>query len=224
MKSLATRMAAQSAGFFLLFALIFIAAGTIYFWQGWLFCLSFWCSTAGIGVYLLKHDPDLLARRMRFGPRAETRPIQKIIVTLTLMMFAGVIILSALDHRFGWSQVPAVIVVIANVIVIATFGFFLLVLRENHFAGSTISVEAGQRVISSGPYGRVRHPMYAGALLLVLAIPIALGSWWGLLVPVTALPLLVVRIIDEEHVLSAELSGYNDYRRTVPFRLIPHVW
>ena len=222
--SLATRAAAQTAGFLFLFALIFVAAGTTHFWQGWLFCLSFWFPTIAIGIYLIKRDPALLERRMRFGPRAESRPIQKFIVTIIFVMFVTLVILPALDHRFGWSRIPAAIVVIANCVIVATFGLFLLVLRENTFAASTIIVEAGQRVISTGPYGYVRHPMYAGALLLIFAMPIALGSLWGLLVSGIAIPILIARIIDEEHALSAKLVGYDNYRRTVRYRLIPHVW
>ena len=224
MRSLAARIAIQTAGFLLLFALIFVAAGTIRFWQGWLFCLCFWFSTVATGLYFIKYDPALLERRLRVGPMAESRVFQKIIVTLILVMFAGLVIVSALDHRFGWSHVPAVIVVIANVTLVATFGFFILILRENPFASSTITVETGQRVISSGPYRHVRHPMYAGALILVFAIPLALGSLWGLLISATAIPLLAARTIDEERALSTELPGYNDYRRTVPYRLIPYVW
>jgi protein-S-isoprenylcysteine O-methyltransferase Ste14 len=179
MSSLATRAAAQTAGLLILFALIFVSAGTIHFWQGWLFCLSFSFSTIAIGVYLMKRDPALLERRMRFGPGAESRPIQKIIMTITLVTFVVLAIVPALDHRFGWSRVPAAIVVIANILIVAAFGLFLLVFRENTFAASTISVEARQRVISTGPYAHVRHPIYAGAALLIFAMPIALGSLWG---------------------------------------------
>ena len=111
MNALAKRAAIQTAGFLILFAAIFLCAGTIRFWQGWLFCLSFWMSTIAIGIYLLKSDPALLKRRMRFGPRAESRPIQRIIVTITFILFVALAVVVALDHRFGWSRLPAVIVV-----------------------------------------------------------------------------------------------------------------
>jgi protein-S-isoprenylcysteine O-methyltransferase Ste14 len=224
MCSFAKRIAVQTAGLLILFALIFVSAGTIHFWPGWLFCLSFWFSTIATGVYLMRHDPALLQRRMRFGPREESRPIEKVIMTLTLVMFVALLIVSALDHRFGWSRVPGAIVVIANILMVASFGLFLVVLRENSFAASTITVEAGQRVISTGPYAHVRHPMYAGAALLIFAMPIALGSLWGLLVSVIATPVLIARIFDEERALLAELPGYRDYLTAVPYRLIPHVW
>ena len=114
--------------------------------------------------------------------------------------------------------------ILANLVIVAMFGFFILVMRENSFAASTITVEAGQHVISTGPYAYVRHPMYAGAVLMIFAMPLALGSLWGLLVAVLAFPILLARIFDEERALSAELAGYNDYRRRVPWRLIPRVW
>ena len=118
----------------------------------------------------------------------------------------------------------ASLVVVANLVMLAALGCILLVVRENTFAASTITVERGQRVIFTGPYAHVRHPMYAGALPLIFAIPIALGSWWGLLVAAISLPLLIVRILDEERALSAELGGYDSYCRAVPYRLIPLVW
>jgi protein-S-isoprenylcysteine O-methyltransferase Ste14 len=139
-------------------------------------------------------------------------------------MFVGIVMVPGLDHRFRWSQVPATLVIVANLFMLAALGFILLVVCENTFAASTITVEHGQRVISTGPYAHVRHPMYAGALPLIFAIPIALGSWWGLLVAAVSLPLLVARILDEERALSGELAGYDNYRRAVPYRLIPLVW
>lgn len=161
---------------------------------------------------------------MRVGPVAESRRIQKIIVGLIIVMFAALLIISGLDRRLGWSRVPAVIVVIANMLIVSAFGIFVLVLRENTFAASTVTVESGQRVISSGLYAHVRHPMYAGAALLILAMPIALGSLRGLSAAAITIPVLIARLLDEERMLSADLPGYDDYRRTVPFRLIPFVW
>jgi protein-S-isoprenylcysteine O-methyltransferase Ste14 len=225
MNPLAKGAAAGIAGLLVpLAAIIFLAAGTIYFWQGCLFWLSFSLSVITITAYLLKRDPALVERRMRAGPQAESRPRQKILQTLNLVMFVAIVMVPGIDHRFGWSETPAVIVVIANSLVMAAFGFIFIVFRENTFAASTITVERGQQVISTGPYAHVRHPMYAGGLLLIFAIPIALGSWWGLLVSAISLPLLVARMLDEESALSAELPGYDDYRRAVPYRLIPFVW
>ena len=221
---LVKRIAAQTAVFLILFALVFICAGTIHFWQGWLFCLVFWSSSIAMGIYFIEYNRPLLERRMRFGPWEESRPIEKVVITLIFLMFVALMIVAALDHRFAWSQVPGALVVIANILIVATFGFFIVVLDANPFAASTITVEAGQRVISTGPYAYVRHPMYAGALLLIFAMPIALGSWWALLVPVISTPVLIVRILDEESALGAELAGYKDYLVAVPYRLIPRVW
>lgn len=161
---------------------------------------------------------------MRFGPIAESRLFQKIVIVFAWLMFVVLSMIPGLDHRWGWSQVPVPLVIIANVLVIASFGFFILVLRANTFAASTITVETGQRVISTGPYAFVRHPMYMGALVLLFAMPIAMGSWWGLLVAALSIPLLMARTVDEERTLSTELAGYDDYRRTVRYRLIPLVW
>jgi protein-S-isoprenylcysteine O-methyltransferase Ste14 len=146
------------------------------------------------------------------------------IITIILVVFIALAIVPGLDHRFGWSRVPSAIVVIANMVVVAAFGIFLMVLRENTFAASTVTVEAGQRVISTGPYAHLRHPMYAGAVVLIFPMPIAMGSVWGLLPAAIAAPALIARIRDEERVLSAQLPGYDDYRRAVPYRLLPFVW
>jgi protein-S-isoprenylcysteine O-methyltransferase Ste14 len=224
MRAFAIRIVVQTAGFIALFALMFVAAGTIHYWQGWLFCFSFYGSTVALGLYVMKRDRALLERRMRFGPAAEPRPSQKIIVAISLTLFPVLLIISALDYRFGWSRVPAAIAVVANLLIIASFVVFAAVLRENTFAASTIRVERGQRVISTGPYAHVRHPMYAAGLILIFAMPLALGSLWGLLVAAITLPVMVARTLDEERALSAELAGYDDYRRRVPYRLIPLVW
>jgi protein-S-isoprenylcysteine O-methyltransferase Ste14 len=221
---LAKRIAVQTAAFLLLFAVIFVCAGTIDFWQGWLFCLVFMFSMIALGIYFISYNRPLLERRMRFGPWEESRPIQKIVITLIFSMFLALMIVPALDHRFDWSRVPGAAVVIANILIVATFGFFLVVLRANPFAASTITVETGQRVISTGPYAYVRHPMYSGAVLLILAMPVALGSWWGLLIAAISAPILIARILDEERALGAELPGYKNYMVVVPWRLIPRVW
>jgi protein-S-isoprenylcysteine O-methyltransferase Ste14 len=209
---------AESLAFF---ALIFISAGTLRYWPGWLFCLTVSISTITTGFYIMRRDPPLLERRMRFGPAAESRLIQKVTVTITLIWLVALAILPALDHRFGWSHVSPAIVVIANLLIMVAFGIFLLVLRENTFAASTVTVEPGQRVISTGPYALVRHPMYAGGLLAVVAMPLALGSLWGLLLSVIPIVLLIIRVYDEENALSAELPGYTNYRAQVRYRLIP---
>jgi len=225
MDSLPHRATASLTGFLILLGgLTFVSAGTIDFWQGWLFWLSFSASVIAITIYLLKRDPALVKRRMAGGPGAESRTSQKIIQTINLAMFFGLVAVPGLDHRFDWSRVPPTLVIVADLIMLAALGGVLRVVRENTFAASTITVEREQRVITTGPYAYVRHPMYAFALPLLFAIPVALGSWWGLLVAAVSPPMLVARILDEERVLSTELAGYQDYRRAVPYRLIPGMW
>lgn len=224
MNSFAKRSIIQSAGLFAVFALIFIAAGTIDFWQAWLFCLTCLLCTTGTGLYLMKNDPALLERRMRFGPHEETRPRQKLIIAITFAVSLALMIVPGLDHRLGWSHLRPGIVVFANLVIAASFLFFIRVMRENTFAASTITVEPGQRVISTGPYAQVRHPMYSGAVPAVFAIPLALGSVWSLAITPVVILLLIARIFDEERALTAELPGYDDYRRAVPWRLLPLIW
>ncbi len=224
MSSFAIRSAVQSAALVVPAVLTFVCAGTIYFWQGWLFWLTFGACTVATGIYVRLRDPALLERRMRVGPIAESRPLEKAIAAAMLAVFFALAVVSGLDRRWGWSQLPAAVVIIANILVIACFGVFIAVLRENTFAASTVTVEAGQRVISTGLYAYVRHPMYSGGVLLLFAMPLAMGSGWGLAISILAIPLLIARIADEERSLSAELAGYDDYRRAVRYRLIPRLW
>ncbi len=224
MNSFARRATARSAVLLIPVVLTFVAAGTLRFWQGWFFWVTFTSSSTALGIYFKIRDPALIERRMKFGPQAETRPRQKIIVAIVLATFFALPIIAGLDHRFGWSRVPTAIAVLANLLIVGIFGFFLLVLRANSFAASTITVEPGQRVISTGAYAYVRHPMYLGGILMFAAIPLAMGSLCAIPVAAIAVPALIARTLDEERALSAELPGYDDYRHAVPWRLIPRVW
>ena len=161
---------------------------------------------------------------MKAGPGAEQQTAQKIIQAIAGTLALALVVVPGLDHHFGLSYVPAAIVVLADVLVIVGFVFVSQVFRENSFAASTIKVEAEQRVISTGPYAIVRHPMYAGASLALLATPIALGSWWGLLIAIAMIAAIVVRLLDEERYLAANLAGYDEYRGKVKYRLIPMLW
>ncbi|HEV2549982.1 MAG TPA: isoprenylcysteine carboxylmethyltransferase family protein [Stellaceae bacterium] len=181
-------------------------------------------SAQALGIYFLVHDRKLVERRMSIGPTAEQRPAQKLISALFVLGFLGFVALPALDHRFGWSPVTPVVSIIASVIIALSFVLFFAVMRSNSYAAATIRVEVGQRVVSTGPYAYVRHPMYSGALLLLLAMPLALGSWWSVLLVVPFFPVLVWRILDEENFLRKELSGYAAYMQRVRYRLAPWVW
>ena len=204
--------------------LVFVPAGTFAYWQGWLFIVVFALSTNLIGVYLARNDPALLARRLKFGPQAETRPIQKVVVALAFIAFYALPAVSALDHRLGWSKVPGWMSVFGAFLVALGLVIDLLVFRQNSFGSSTIETMEGQRVISDGPYALVRHPMYVGALVMLLGVPIALGSYWGLVFVIAFVPILALRILDEETMLLRELDGYVEYTQKVRYRLMPGVW
>jgi protein-S-isoprenylcysteine O-methyltransferase Ste14 len=167
------------------------------------------------------YDEKLLERRLRAGPRAETETSQKIIMVLVLLGFAALMVVPVLDHRFGWSPVPPYVSMIGDGLIALGYLFILFVLRENSYAASTIQIADDQRVISTGPYALVRHPMYAAALLLVIGMPLALDSWYGLLGILVLLPVLTWRLLDEERFLTRNLKGYDEYTREVRWRLIP---
>jgi protein-S-isoprenylcysteine O-methyltransferase Ste14 len=211
-------------GLLALGVLIFGSAGTLDYWQGWAFIVVFTLSTNLIGIYLAIKDPALLERRLKAGPGAETRPLQKMLITVA---FAGAIalpVVSALDYRFGWSHVPSSVSVLGNALVALGLMIDLRVFRENSYGASTIEKMEDQKVISSGPYAWVRHPMYVGVLVLVIGAPLALGSYWGLLFLLLNVPVLILRILDEEKMLQQELEGYSDYLEKVRYRLVPGLW
>jgi protein-S-isoprenylcysteine O-methyltransferase Ste14 len=204
--------------------LLFFSAGTMHYASGWIFLLVFSGAALAITLYLMRNDPELLARRVQAGPAAESRPRQKVIQGLASAAFLSVIVVPALDHRFSWSQVPVAVVVIGEILVGVGFWLVFLVFRANSFASAVIEVGIDQKVIATGPYERVRHPMYAGALVLLAGIPLALGSFWGLLTLVPFTAVIVWRLLDEEAVLSKQLPDYDAYCKKTRFRLIPHVW
>ncbi|MGE0219906.1 methyltransferase family protein [Mycolicibacterium sp.] len=203
---------------------LFLPAGTLRYWQAWAFLAVFFVATLVPTVYLAARHPDALARRMQAGPMAETRPAQRIIISATILVVAAVMVVSALDWRFGWSAVPVWAVVAGDVLVGIGLLGAQLVIVQNNYAGASIRVEAGQPLVSTGLYGVVRHPMYSATLVMMAGMPLALGSLWGLPVVAVALPVLIARILDEEKALTAELAGYPEYRTKVRFRLIPGLW
>jgi protein-S-isoprenylcysteine O-methyltransferase Ste14 len=204
--------------------LLFISAGTIQYWQGWGYLAAFFGPSAAITLYLMKKDPALLARRLSGGPTAEKEKTQKIIMLFASIGFIALLIVPALDYRFKWSNVPLYIVIAGDILIVLGFYIVFLVYKENTFTSATIKVVEGQKVISTGPYAIVRHPMYAGSLLYLFGTPIALGSYWGFLVIAGMMPFLIWRLFDEEQFLSKNLSGYTEYCEKVHWRLIPHVF
>ncbi len=172
----------------------------------------------------MKNNPALLARRLKAGPGAEKETTQKIIMSFASILFVALLVVPALDHRFGWSNVPPAVVLLADILVVLGLFIIFLVYKKNPFTSATIQVEEEQKVITTGPYAIVRHPMYSGGLLMLLATPLALGSWWGLLVFIPMLPILIWRMFDEEKCLSKNLSGYTEYCKKVRSRLIPRIF
>jgi len=204
--------------------LLFVPAGTVRYWQAWAYLAIFTGASVLTTVYLARHDPALLERRMSGGPTAEKRPVQKLIMLATSIGFLALVVVPALDHRFGWSAVPLGIVVAGDVLVAIGFALIFRIYRENSFTSATIEIAESQTVVSTGPYAIVRHPMYASASLYLVGTPLALGSWWGLLPILATLPFLIWRLLDEERFLAANLAGYAEYQTRVRYRLIPHVW
>ncbi len=204
--------------------LVFWPAGTFDYRQGWVFIAVFAVATLIPSVYLAVKNPETLRRRMQAGPGAETRPLQKLISAVAFGSMAAMIVVSALDFRFGWSTVPAAVSVVGDVLVAVGLTIAMLVTIQNGYAAANITVESGQRLSSTGWYGFVRHPMYFGNVILMIGVPLALGSYWGLLFVVVGLVVLALRINDEEALLTTELAGYRDYMHKVHYRLLPYVW
>jgi len=204
--------------------LVFWPAGTFDYWQGWAFIAVFAASTMIPSLYLAAKNPAALERRLQAGPAAETRPLQKLIISFAFVSLGATIVVSALDFRFGWSSVPAAISVIGDVLVALGLGISMIVTIQNGYAAANVKVESGQDLVSTGLYGVVRHPMYFGNVVLMIGIPLALGSYWGLLFVIPGLAVLATRILDEEKVLTQQLAGYRDYAQRVHYRLVPYVW
>ena len=203
--------------------LLFVAAGTFNYWQAWVFLvmiLATWIPS----IYLLRANHTLLQRRMRGGPVAETRTVQKVVIAVWYLSMAAMFVVSALDHRFGWSPVPMAICLVGDVLVAVGLGVAMLVVSQNSYAAATVRVEAGQEVVSTGLYALVRHPMYIGNLITMVGIPLALASYWGLVFVVPGLIVLALRIRDEEKLLQQELDGYREYTQKVRYRLVPCMW
>lgn len=204
--------------------LLFLPAGTLNYWQAWVFIVVFMISVTAIGLYLSLKDPALLERRKQIGPAAEQSPAQKIIISIGMLSNLGLLIFCGLDRRFGWSHVPSYISLLGDVLVALGLFIDILVFRENSYGASNIKVEEGQTVTSTGPYALVRHPMYTGVLIMVLGAPLALGSWWGLVIVALVFPGLMWRILDEEKLLEKDLTGYKEYEQKVRYRLVPYLW
>ena len=204
--------------------LLFWPAGTFDYWQAWVFIAVFVVGAMVPTIYLAVAYPDAFRRRTRSGPFAETRTVQKFINVGIMLAVVTTGVVSAVDHRFGWSTVPTAVVVVGNVLVVAGLGLAELVVIQNNYAAATITVEEEQPVVSTGLYGLVRHPMYVGALIMMVGMPLALASYWALLTIIPGMLVFAARISDEEKALRQDLDGYQEYTEKVQYRLVPGVW
>jgi protein-S-isoprenylcysteine O-methyltransferase Ste14 len=223
MKTVGKGLISAALGLVAFGLMLFLPAGTFHYWQAWVFLAVFALSTWIPSVYLMRTNPAALERRMR-GPLAETRTLQRIVIAVLFICFPAMFVVSALDHRFGWSPVPASISIVGDVLVAVGLSVAMLVVIQNGYAAVNVTVEAGQHLVSTGMYGLVRHPMYTGNVILMVGVPLALGSYWGLVLVIPGLIVLALRIRDEEDLLEHELSGYREYTQQVHYRLVPYVW
>lgn len=203
---------------------LFVPAGTLDYFQAWLYLAAFFGSVTVITLYLWRRDPALLQRRVNAGPSAEQRGRQKAIQAVAAIAFIALFVVCSLDHRFGWSTLPWQISLTAEIGVLLGFVIVFLVFKQNTYTAATIEVAAEQSVVTTGVYAVVRHPMYAGALLMLIATPIALGSVWGLVALVPMFAAIIWRLLDEEEFLLGHLAGYAQYRARVRYRLVPWIW
>ena len=208
-------------GLVLVGMLLFLPAGTFVYVNAWMFIALLFIPIFILGVVLFIKSPALLEKRLN---AKEEETTQKGVVAISGILFLAGFIIAGLDFRFGWSHVPNWTVILAALILLAAYGFYAEVMRENAYLSRTIEVQENQKVIDTGLYGIVRHPMYAATIWLFLAVPIVLGSWWSFLCFLPYIPVIAVRIINEEKILSAELMGYEDYKKRVKYRIIPFIW
>lgn len=204
-----------------LWAILFVPAGTLDYWEAWVYLAILLIPMFLVFRYLLKNDPRLLERRMQMREKEEA---QRRIIKFSSLYFLVAFMLPGFDRRWGWSDVPPAVVLAADLLVMLGYSVFVLVLRENQYASRIVEVEQGQKVISTGPYAFVRHPMYLGVMVMYLASPLALGSYWALLPALLIIPTLVARIINEEKLLDGELAGYPQYKQVTRYRLVPGIW
>lgn len=203
---------------------LFASARTLDFWQAWVYLAVFGISVLLITLYLFARDTRLLESRLSAGPAAETQRSQQVIQAFASLFFLGLYIVAGLDRRFGWSHVPVALSLISDALVALGLFIVFLVFRENSFTSAIIEVSSEQRVVSTGPYSVVRHPMYSGALLMLIFTALALGSWVALPFVIPVMLVIVARLLAEEKFLAGRLPGYDDYRRNVRWRLLPGIW
>ena len=221
MKLLISALSKFLIGLVLVGALLFLPAGSLEYMNGWLFIGLLFAPMLILGVVLFIKSPDLLKKRLDAKEKEST---QKGVVAVSGLLFLGGFVVAGLDYRYGWSCVPMWAVIVASAILLISYGLYAEVMRENTYLSRTVEVQEGQRVVDTGLYGIVRHPMYAVTIWLFLSIPVVLGSWWSLLCFLPYIPVIITRIVNEEKVLEKGLEGYTDYKKRVKYRLIPFIF
>lgn len=221
MKLLFSALAKLILGLAVIATLLFAPAGTFSFPGAWRLLMLLFIPMIIMGVALMIWAPETLSRRLR---SKEVRVKQKGVVALSGIMFVASFILAGLDFRFGWSEVPFWVTWTAGSIFLLSYGMYAEVLRENEWLSRSIEVMEGQKVVSTGLYGIIRHPMYTATIGMFLGMPLVMGSWWAFLVMVPYILATVARIKDEEMLLTKELDGYQEYKEKVRWRLVPHIW
>lgn len=221
MKLLISALVKFSCGLLLVGLMIFLSAGTLAFANGWLLMGLLFGPMLIAGFVMFFRNPSFLEKRL---DAKEKQATQKGVLALSGLMFVVGFVLAGLDHRFGWSVMPRWVVIAASVLFLVAYGLYAEVMRENAYLSRTIQVQQGQKVVDTGLYGIIRHPMYTATLLLFLAMPLVLGSWWAM-IPFAFYPvIIIVRLNDEEKLLARELLGYEAYMKKVRYRLIPFLW
>lgn len=220
-KLLIDAIAKYIAGLVMVALLLFIPAGTIKYWNGWLFIALLFIPMFFLGLILFLKAPELLSKRLQ---NKESESAQKKVISASALMFLGGFITSSLDYRFGWTNVPNIVVGAAAVILLVSYGLYAEVMRENAYLSRIVEVQENQKVVDTGLYGIVRHPMYSVTTLLFLSIPLVLGSYLGFLIFLIYPILLTKRIKNEEEVLEKGLEGYVEYKQKIKWRMIPFIW
>ena len=221
MKLLGNALAKFSLGLLMVGLLIFLPAGSLRYGYGWLFMGLLFVPVLMAGFVMLAKSPELLKRRL---DAREKQTAQKGVLALSGLMFIAGFVVAGLDHRFGWSKMPLWVVITASALFLLAYALYAEVLRENAYLSRTVKVEEGQTVVDTGLYGLVRHPMYMATILLFLAMPLVLGSWYALIAFGFYPVIIVVRLRAEEELLTRELTGYADYKQKVKYRIIPFIW
>lgn len=221
MKLLINGLVKFTCGLIMVGALIFLPAGTLGYTKGWLLMGLLFVPMLIAGFVMFFKSPAFLAKRL---DAREKQATQKGVLAFSGLMFIGGFVVAGLDYRFGWSNMPPVVTVVSSVLFLVAYGLYAEVMRENAYLSRTIKVEEGQTVVDTGLYGIVRHPMYMASILLFLMMPIVLGSWYSLIVFAAYPAIIIVRLKDEEDLLTRELPGYDAYKKKVKYRIVPFVW